>query len=188
MCANCPYSGNATVFSTVIYEPRALENHSSGWLFVDAARPGAWAALRYVLGGSSLAEPPAPDAGWVLAPDVAHSPLLVVAGSEADFGTREAFAARVARAVVRVVDGDDGASVVFVPPSPTGPDRTITFPFSQTDSTGLPLPAVDGEPVDIRPSRLYDGPFLKATVGEPKVTATAAPLGFDFHVVYDFAP
>ena len=32
------------------------------------------------------------------------------------------------------VDGDDGASVVFVPPSPTGPDRTITFPFSEVGS------------------------------------------------------
>lgn len=123
---------------------------ASQWAFVEA--PGAWAAVRPAYGGYTW-----DDATWLHCRD-SMAPVILEVARRSDYVTREAFQAAILANRLHVRDdaleyhglGDAGA---------------FTF-YLKSDR----LPEVDGQPIDLKPARTFDSPFLQEDWASGTVT------------------
>ena len=114
---------------------------ASQWAFVEA--PGAWAAVRPALGGYTW-----DDANWLHCRD-GMAPVILEVARRCDYATREAFQAAIL--ANRLAVRDDALEYRGL-----GDTGTLTF-YLKSDR----LPEVDGQPIELKPARTFDSPFLQ---------------------------
>jgi hypothetical protein len=141
----------------------------SGWFLTEAK--GAWAAVRVISGDTKLIpleapvkkKKPLPKAttsdvgdtldirasGWMLQCSDEFSPVIIEAATKAEFPTREGFR----KAVFALAVKTEGERLTY---TGLGGDR-FTFFTDQTD-----LPRVNGQPVNLAPTRVYDSLFVQS--------------------------
>lgn len=181
----CHYNGN---FSVEIYNASQISKQQE-WVVVTPANGlEAWAAIRFAWGGYSLRDANlSQNTSFRLTAQDKYTPVVFVAGDASTFGSLDNFTGSVLAAEFSedyTHGGHQNATVTFTPPGQGGLP-TLSFPWAAS-SSGYRLPSVGGVVLDDAPSLVYDGPFMRARLGEAQVLATAKPVGVDLSLRYDF--
>lgn len=122
------------------------------WVLAEAS--GAWAAVRPAFGAYAW-----DDKNWMRCRDL-KAPVILEVARKADYPTREAFQAAVL--TDRLTVSDDVLHFRGL-----GTAGMFTF-YLESDR----LPEVDGKPIDLRPTKTYDSPFLQEDWDRGVVTVT----------------
>ena len=101
-------------------------------------------------------------------------PILIHAGYPERDGSFEQFQKTVLAGKITI---DQAKSRIDYRPK----DGAVITWFYNKDSKPLELALVNGQPPNLAPALLFDGPFLKAKFGDPRIYAGAGP----FRAVYD---
>lgn len=138
-------------------------SEAEGWVFAEAK--GAFAAVRPAMGGYTW-----DDANWLRCRDAA-SPVIFEVARKKDCPSLEAFQAALLpnrpeiRDDVLLYQGRAGAGL-------------FRFPLKSDR-----LPEVDGKPIELRPEKTFDSPFLNEEWASGLVTISKGPrqLTLDLH-------
>ena len=116
-------------------------SEAGGWVFAEAKT--AWAAVRPAIGGYTWE-----DTNWLKCGDSTSPVILQVAG-RAEYGAWDAFKSAVLSRPLRVADD----TLTY---QGLGDAGLLTF-YLKSDR----LPEVNGKPIDLRPGKTFDSPFLQ---------------------------
>ena len=181
-CPKCAYNGD---FAVELYNVSSTWMEG-GWAFAQAANGlDAWAAITPAWGGFNFtAGVNSSNTCFRLVPNDPSAAMVLFIGDASQFGDRQNFTSAVVGArPTHTSDPRSGSTEVhFTPP---GGLPTIRFPWSD-DVTKIQLPSIGNSAVDDTPVRLYDGPYMTATLGEDVVSTSASALGVQFEISYDF--
>lgn len=157
-----------------------------GWIF--AAAKSGYGAIRFI-------DPAAGAAAtgyqwdtnykphWTLPQDERRAkptgkllPILIHAGDSDQYGSFEQFQKTILEGAITI---DREKSRIDYRPK----DGAVVTWFYDQNAKPLKLALVNGEPPNLAPALVYDGPFMKAQFGDPRVYVGAVP----FRAVYDFS-
>ena len=180
-CGSCNYGGPAQ-FN--VYNASAIWQQGDWWFAAagDAGGGGTvgWAAMRPAWGGCNFTNATSAAAKLLSAAIFLRdtwSPLVIVAGSAAEYGTVTNFSAQIASATVSTDATHSHVGLEWK-------GRVFGFtPGPGTWKGEWTLPTLDGKPVDVDPPFVYSSPHLNAAVGSEVVTAS---YGTTYTLKYNF--
>ncbi len=157
-----------------------------GWIFAEAG--SGYAAVRFI---DPSARAAATGYKWdsdfklkkgmakdlrIAEPTGKFLPILIHAGDPERDGTFEQFQKKILAGKITI---DQAKSRIDYQPKN---GAAITWFYNQ-NAKPLELALVNGQPPNLSPAFVYDGPFMKAKFGDTKVYVGAGP----FRAVYDFS-
>lgn len=170
------------------------------WFVVEARNASGgegYGAVRPVLGGAKLVNHSdmvhqSQHVGFIgqVLMEEEWTPLIMVAGTQGEFGSRENFTTALQTMDDSLVVALDNSSVAA-----TWASMRIEF-FPNTQPGAYRLPKVDGVTIDMNPEFTYSGPNLIAAGREPEVVVTkwnstvpgtGADSGLSYETLYNFS-
>ena len=204
-CASCMYGGPdpANNFTEHrrgpvidIFQASSVLSFKT-WVVVEAHNASGevgYGAVRPVLGGARLVNHSdmvhqSQDVSFVgqVLMEEEWTPLILVAGTQGEFGSRENFTTALQTMDDSLVVALDNSSVAA-----TWASMRIEF-FPNTQPGAYRLPKVDGVTIDVNPEFTYSGPNLMAAGREPEVVVTkwkkgtGAGSGLSYETLYNFS-